>query len=117
MLECIRSEVTQPRAQSYHQRPPSFTPSLAHKQSVSLDTSEPNHNIGTSSSSEPMPIPPATNMVIAEEPLLAADSESTNASTTPVSDTTASDTDQSGPQYQATDQEARMEDTAVINSL
>ena len=116
MLECIHSEVTQPRAQSYHQPPLSFTPSLAYKQSVSLDTSESNHSIGTSSSSEPMPIPPAANMVIAEEPLLTADSQSTSASTTPVSDTTASDTDQSGPQYQATDREARMEDTADINS-
>ena len=50
--------------------------------------------------------PPATNMAIVEEPLLAADIENTSASTTPVSDTTASDTDQSGPQHQATDQEA-----------
>ena len=34
MLECIRSEVIQPRAQSYHQLPPLATPSLAYKQSV-----------------------------------------------------------------------------------
>ena len=59
-----------------------------------------------------MPIPPAANMAIMDEPLLAADSESTSASTTPVSDTTASDTDQSGLQHHATDQDARMEDTA-----
>ena len=64
-----------------------------------------------------MPTPPAANMAIVEEPLLAADIENTSASTTPVSDTTASDTDQSGPQHQATDQEARMEDTADINSV
>ena len=50
MLECIHSEVTQPRAQSYHQPPPSFTSSLAYKQSVSLDTLESNHSIGTPSS-------------------------------------------------------------------
>ena len=31
MLECICSEVTQPRAQSYHQLPPLFTSSLAYK--------------------------------------------------------------------------------------
>ena len=107
----------QPRAQSYHQPPLSFTPILAYKQSVSLSTLESNHSIGTSSSSEPMPIPPAANMAIAEEPLLAADSENTSASTTPVSNTTASDTDQSGPQHQATDREAQMEDTADINSV
>ena len=117
MLECIHSEVTQPRAQSYHQPSPSFTPILAYKQSVSLSTSESNHSIGTSSSSEPMPTPPAANMAIVEEPLLAADIENTSAFTTPVSDTTASDTDQSGPQHQATDQEARMEDMADINSV
>ena len=62
MLECICSKVTQPRAQSYHQLPPSITPSLAYKQSVSLDTPETNHSIGSSNSSEPMPIPPAANM-------------------------------------------------------
>ena len=116
MLECIHSEVTQPRAKSYHQLPPSFTSSLAYKQSVSLDTSESNHSIGTPSSSEPMPIPPAANMAIVDEPLLAADSESTSASTTPVSHITASDTDQSGLQHQATDRESRMEDTLNINS-
>ena len=38
-----------------------------------------------------MPIPPAANMAIVDKPLLAADSESTSASTTPVSDTTASE--------------------------
>ena len=64
-----------------------------------------------------MPIPPATNMAIVEEPLLAAVSENMSAFTTPVSDTTASDTDQSGPQHQATDQEARMEDTADTISV
>ena len=116
MLECIRSEVIQPRAQSYHQLPPSTTPSLVYQQSVSLDTSETNHSIGTSSSSEPMPIPPAANMSIADEPLLTADSVSKSASTTPVSDTTASDTDQSGLQHQATDQEVQMEDTPYANS-
>ena len=117
MLECIRSEVTQPRAQSYHQPPPLFTPIPAYKQRVSLSTSESNHSIGTTSSSEPMPTPPAANMAIMKEPLLAADIENTSASTTPVSDTTASDTDQSGPQHQAIDQEARMEDTSDINSV
>ena len=116
MLECIHSEVTQPRAQSYHQPPLLTTPSLAYKQSVSLDTSESNHSIGTSSSSEPMPIPPAANMSIVDEPLLAADSVSTSASTTPVSDTTASDTDQSGLQHHATDREVQMEDTPDTNS-
>ena len=116
MLECIRSEVTQPRAQSYHQPPSSITSSLAYKQSVSLDTSESNHSIDTSSSSEPMPIPPAANMAIVDESLLTADSESTSASTTPVSDTTDSDTDQSGLQHQATDQEAQIEDTPDANS-
>ena len=85
-------------------------------QSVPLDTLESNHSIGTPSSSEPMPIPPAANMAIVDEPLLAVDSKSTSASTTPVSDTTASDTDQSGLQHQATDQEARMEDTPDTNS-
>ena len=116
MPECIRSDVTQPRAQSYHQLPPpSFTPILAFKQRVSLSTSESNHNIGTTSSSEPMPTPPSANMAILEE--LAADIENTSASTTPVSDTTASDTDQSGPHHHAIDQEAQMEDTSVINSV
>ena len=116
MLECIRSEVTQPRAQSYHQPlPPLFTPILAFKQRVSLSTSESNHSIGTTSSSEPMPTPPSANMAIVEE--LAADIENTSPSTTPVSDTTASDTDQSGPHHHAIDQEAQMEDTSVINSV
>ena len=63
-----------------------------------------------------MPLPPAANMAIVDESLLAADSESMSASTTPVSDTTASDTDQSGLQHQATDREARMEDTPDTNS-
>ena len=63
-----------------------------------------------------MPIPPAANMSIADEPLLTADSVSTSASTTPVSHTTASDTDQSGLQHQATDWEVQMEDTPVANS-
>ena len=83
MLECIHSKVTQPRAQSYHQLPPLFTPILAYKQRVSLSTSESNHSIGTTSSSEPMPTPPSANMAIVEEPLLAADIENTSASTTP----------------------------------
>ena len=116
MLECIRSEVTQPRAQSYHQPPPPlFTPILAFKQRVSLSTSESNHSIGTTSSSEPMSTPPSANMAIVEE--LAADIENTSPSTTPVSDTTASDRDQSGPHHHAIDQEAQMEDTSVINSV
>ena len=119
MLECICSEVTQPRAQSYHQLPPSIILSLAYKQSVSLDTPETNHSIGTSNSSEPMPIPPAANMSIADEPLLTTDSVSMSASTTPVSDTTASDTDQSGPQsHQTTDREVviQIEDIPDANS-
>ena len=106
MFECIHNEVTQPRAQSYHQPPPSFTPILAFKQHVSMSTSESNHSIGTTSSSEPMPTPLSANMAIVEEPLLTADIENTSASTTPISDTTASDTDQSGPQHHAIDQEA-----------
>ena len=111
ILECIHSKVTQPRAQSYHQLPPSFTPILAFKQCASLSTSESSHSIGTTSSSEPMPIPPSTNMAIA------ADIENTSASTIPISDTTASDTDQSGPHHHAIDQEAQMEDTSAINSV
>ena len=115
MLECIRSEVTQPRAQSYHQPlPPSFTPFPALKQRTSLSTSESTHSVGTSIPCEPMPTLPSTNMANVEE-LVAADMENTSASTTPVSDTTASDTDQSGPHHHATDQEARMEETTVIN--
>ena len=115
MLECIRSEVTQPRAQSCQQPPPSsFNPFLALKQRNSLSTSESTHsNVGTFSS-EPIPIPTSTNMAIVEE-LTTADMENTSASTTPVSDTTASDTDQSGPQYRAIDQETQVEETAVIN--
>ena len=114
MLECIHSEVTQPRAQSYHQPPPpSFTPFFAPKQCVSLPTSESTHSIGTTISSEPMPPPPSTNMAIVEE-LAAADMDNTSASTTPVSDTTASDTDQSGPHHHAIDQEAQMEEPTVI---
>ena len=118
MLECIRSEVTQPRAQSDHQSPLSITPSLAYKQSVSLDTLETNHSIGTSNFSEPMPIPPAANMSIANEPLLTTDSVSMSASITPVSDTTASDTDQSDLQHQTTDWEGvvQMEDIPDANS-
>ena len=115
MLECIRSEVTQPRAQSCCQPPPpTFSPFLVLKQRISLSTSESTHSISTTVSSEPVPIPPSTNMAIVEE-LTAADMENTSASTTPVSDTTASDTDQSGPQYHAIDQEAQVEETPVIN--
>ena len=44
-----------------------------------------------------MPVPLAANMAIVDEPLLTADSKSTSASTTPVSDTTASDIDQARP--------------------
>ena len=61
-----------------------------------------------------MPTLPSMNMANEEE-LVAADMENTSASTTPVSDTTASDTDQSGPHHHATDQEAQMEETTVIN--
>ena len=46
MLECICSEVTQPRAQSYHQPPPSFTPSLSYKQCAFLSTLGSSHSIG-----------------------------------------------------------------------
>ena len=115
LLECIRSEVTQPRAQSHHQLPPpSFTPFPALKQHASLSTSESTHSVGTIIPSEPMPILPSTNMAIVEE-LAATDMENTSASTTHVSDTTASDTDQSGPHHHATDQEAQMEETTIIN--
>ena len=84
------------------------------KQHISLSTSESTHSTGTTVSSEPVPIPPSTTIAIVEE-LAAADMENTSASTTPVSDTTASDTDQSGPQYCTIDQEAQVEETAVIN--
>ena len=65
-----------------------------------------------------MPIPPAANMCIADEPLLTTDSVSMSASTTLVSDTTASDTDQSGLQHQTTDREGviQMEDIPDANS-
>ena len=115
MLECIRSKVTQPRAQSCHQPPPpTFNPFLVLKQHNSLSTSESTHNNVSTSSSVPVPIPTSTNMAIVEE-LVTADMENTSASTTPVSHTTASDTDQSDPQYRAIDQEAQVEETAVIN--
>ena len=112
MLECIRSKITQPIAHCYQQPPPSIIPSQAYKQP------ETTHNIGTTDSSDPVPILSAVNTTIVNEILLATDSVSTSASTTPVSDTTVSDTDQSDPQlHHTTDWEeaVQMEDIPDVN--
>ena len=123
ILECICSEVTQPRRQFYHQPPPSTFPNVADQlPHQPIPNMGPKTNPATcaSGANVSMPVPCATSTTTTTDDLVTTDI-STSASTIPVSDTTASDMDPSDSQSHHSSaqlESAPMEDTpSSLNTI